>query len=65
MSDCMGKIAVSTKTDQEMADFLRKRAEELGVTRAELLRRLLDYYKEASEGPIYCPYCENELQLDL
>lgn len=65
MSDCMGAITVSTKTDRAMADFLQQQAEELGVTRAELVRRLFDHLQETEHGELVCPYCENELRLDI
>lgn len=65
MAECMGDVPVGTKTDRSMAEFLDRRAERLGVTRAELLRRLLDEYRAAWAGERHCPYCKRELRLYL
>lgn len=65
MSQCQGTITTSTKVDREMVQFLNQRAEHLGVSRAELLRRLFDQYHESHKNNLQCPYCENTIRMEL
>lgn len=65
MSQCQGNITASTKVDRETLDFLDREAERLGVSRAELFRRLIDQYREASTTGLRCPYCANDLRMEL
>lgn len=65
MSQCQGNITASTKVDRATVRFLDRQATELGVSRAELIRRLVDQYKEACTGGLPCPYCGNHLEMEL
>lgn len=65
MSDCFGKIPVTTKTDREMSDWLSHRANEVGVSKSELVRRLFDHYRESREGDIECPECGDTMKVKL
>jgi hypothetical protein len=64
MSDCMGDMPVSTKVDKSMLDFLNAEAERCGVTRSELLRRVLDDYRDSRADQLKCPECETVLHID-
>lgn len=65
MAECMGAVPLSTKIDREMGDFLDAEAERLGTTKAELLRRLLDFYRESIESETYCPDCDSRITISL
>jgi hypothetical protein len=65
MSACIGDVSIGTKTDREMAEFLRDRANNLGVTQAELLRRLLEHYRNGCYGDLVCPHCAAEIHVRL
>lgn len=65
MSQCQGRETASTKVDRRTLQFLDDQAEQLGVSRAELLRLLIDHYHEAAAGNLRCPHCQNALRLDL
>jgi hypothetical protein len=49
MSECIGDVTAGTKVDQSMREFINEEAARLGVTNAELHRRLLDFYRESRE----------------
>ena len=49
MSECIGEVTAGTKIDQSMREFINEEAARLGVTNAELHRRLLDFYRESRE----------------
>ena len=63
MSGCFGDVPVAAKTDREMSDFLSHRANEIGVSKSELLRRLFDHYRESRDGELECPDCEKTLRV--
>lgn len=65
MAECMGDIPAGTKIDQSMRDFLDNEADRLGVTNAELYRRLLDFYRESRENEPECPHCGEPITIDL
>lgn len=65
MSDCYGDLAVSTKTDREMVEFLQAEADRLGVTRAELIRRIFTLYRQSRREQINCPHCEKTVKMDV
>lgn len=65
MVSCFGTRPVGTKTDDEMAEFVSSRGNDLGVSNAELLRRLLEHYRENCRGKHACPHCGSRLQFDL
>lgn len=64
MSDCMGDLPVTAKVDQSMMDFLTAEAERCGLTRSELLRRVLDDYRDSRADQLECPECETTLHID-
>jgi hypothetical protein len=47
-----------------MQDFLDAEAERCGVTRSELIRLVLDDYRDSRAGQLDCPHCDQEVQLD-
>lgn len=65
MAECMGDIPAATKIDQSMRDFLDNEAERLGITKAELHRRLLDFYRESRKTEPECPHCGEPITIDL
>jgi hypothetical protein len=65
MSTCLGDVSVGTKADREMTDFLRERANELGVTQSELIRRLFEHYRGGYSGNLICPHCEEAIHVRL
>lgn len=65
MSECRGRIGVTTKVDAEMRDLLENESERVGVYRSEVIRRILDTYAESLDGELNCPSCGCELQIEL
>jgi hypothetical protein len=65
MSSCLGDHAISTKVDDQMESFLTSEAERLGVSRAELLRRILDSYRESRYKNIECHNCGAEVMFPV
>lgn len=65
MAECMGAVPLSTKVDKGMDNFLEAEAEQLGTTKAELLRRLLDFYRESTESETRCPDCDSGITISL
>ena len=65
MAQCMGNVACGTKIDQSMREFLEDEADRLGVTKAELQRRLLDFYRESRQDDPNCPHCGDQITIDL
>lgn len=65
MADCYGDLAVSTKTDREMIEFLDAESERLGLTRAELMRRVLSLYRESRREQVGCPHCDKTVKMDV
>jgi len=61
----MGDCTVGTKVDEEMQDFLDSRADALDASRSELLRRLLDAYRESHQFGIDCVSCGEPLKLRI
>jgi hypothetical protein len=47
-----------------MLDFLNAEAERCGVTRSELIRRVLDDYRDSRADQLECPECETVLHID-
>jgi predicted small metal-binding protein len=64
MSQCFGSCSVGTKTDRETCEFLTRRANELGVSNSELLRRLIDHYRTSRKGDLECPECGKTLKVN-
>ena len=65
MSRCLGEIAVGTKVDKDMADYVEAQARELGVTQSEFLRRLLEFHRESHREQQDCPECGQTIVVDL
>lgn len=65
MSDCMGDIPVGAKVDRDMKEYIGSQAQSLGVSEAELLRRLLEFYRESQRENMDCPECGNTVVMDL
>jgi len=55
---------MSTKVDRRTIDRVDNRADELGVSRAEYLRRLIDAEEEARNGG-ECPECGTSLEFQI
>ena len=64
MSDCKGRVPLTTKVNTEMRDLLEEDAERLGVYRAEVARRAFDCYRNLRRAEFRCPHCENKIQIE-
>jgi hypothetical protein len=64
MARCLGDLPVTAKVDREMRDFLDAEAARCGVTRAEVIRRVLDDYKDSRADQLKCPECGETLHID-
>jgi hypothetical protein len=65
MAKCDGEIVTTVKTDREMRNYIEHRAEELGVSKTEFVRRIFDTHRAIVEGPTKCPDCGAELEVDM
>lgn len=65
MSKCQGEIAVGTKVDRTMREFVEDEAARLGVSRAEFFRRLLETHRRMRAGMARCERCEKQIAVDL
>jgi negative regulator of replication initiation len=65
MSDCAGDLAVASKVDREMLEYIDSEADRLGVNRAEFIRRLFDLYRESRRESTDCPSCDETVVMDL
>jgi len=65
MSNCQGEIAVGTKVDRPMVEFVEEETERLGVSRAEFLRRLLDAHRRIRAGMASCENCRQSVTMRL
>lgn len=65
MADCHGTIPCSTKVDSSMREFIEDEAERLGISNAELHRRLLDFYRASRETETPCPHCADDITIKL
>lgn len=65
MSRCQGEIPVSTKVDRPMREFVEDEAARLGVSKTELLRRLLDTYRNSRAGNTPCEHCSEPVVIEL
>jgi len=65
MAQCHGDLSCGTKVDRRMKEFLEDEADRLGTTKAELQRRLLDFYRESRETDTPCPNCGNDITIEL
>jgi hypothetical protein len=48
-----------------MSKWLSVRADELGVSKSELLRRLFEHYRESRDDGLDCPHCERTIRVSL
>lgn len=65
MSRCRGQIPLSTKVDQPMREFVDDEAARLGVSRTEVLRRLLELYRSSRSGETPCEHCGETVEMEL
>jgi type II secretory pathway predicted ATPase ExeA len=65
MAECIGTVSVGTQTDREMARYVRDEANDLGISQAEFLRRLLEHYRDSRKGELACPECDEQLRVSL
>lgn len=65
MSDSLGEIAISTKVDNAMSEFIEDEARQLGISRAEFIRRVLEFYRESQREEIQCPWCEEPIVMNV
>ena len=46
-----------------MCEFLNRESEQLGVSNSELIRRILEHYRDGRSGDLRCPHCEGLLEV--
>lgn len=63
MAACQGDVPITTKVDEPMREFVDELAEDAGVSRAEVLRRLLELYHQSEEGHLECPSCTQAVRI--
>jgi hypothetical protein len=61
----MGDVPCGTKIDRSMREFIDSEADRLGITRAELVRRILDFYRESRQEESNCPHCKTDITIPL
>lgn len=65
MSRCQGSIPLSTKVDRPTREFIENEADRLGVTPTELMRRLIETYRESRSGNAPCEHCGEPVIIEL
>lgn len=63
MAECHGTNPIGSKVDDETLEYIDERAAEMGVTRSEFLRLLIDLYRESDDGSLSCGACGGPLNL--
>jgi hypothetical protein len=51
--------------DASMSEFIEEAPREHGVSRAELLRRILEFYRDSHREETTCPWCDEPILMDL
>lgn len=64
-SKCKGKNTVSARIDDNMKRFLDEEAERVGVSRAELIRLIHDWYAASRAGEMECPSCGERIEAEV
>lgn len=62
METCEFPKAVTARVRKNTCDFLDRKAAQLGVSRAETMRNVVQFYKQAHR--VGCPECGTRLSLD-
>jgi len=62
-SKCRGGETLSTKVDNETLKEIDAIARKNGISRAELLRRLIDLYRDSRRGAFRCPDCTSRIRM--
>lgn len=63
MSKCQGDIPLTTKVDEPTRELVDELAGDADVSRAEILRRLLDLYHQSEKGKLECPSCAQTVRI--
>lgn len=63
MAACQGDVPITTKVDEPMREFVDGLAEDMGISRSELLRRLLELYHKSEDGDLECPSCAQSVRI--
>ena len=64
MSRCQGELCVTIRVDRSMQEFLEAEAREFGINRAELIRRILDDYRDSRREKLECPHCDKPVVMN-
>lgn len=65
MATCQGDHPITTKVDEQTRVLIDESANEIGVSRSELLRRLLNLYHQSENGELECPACAKTVRIQL
>lgn len=63
MATCQGDFTIATKVNEPTRDLVDESAEEIGINRSEVLRRLLDLYHQSEDGELECPSCMKTVRI--
>lgn len=65
MAQCFGELPVTAKVDTDMHQFVEAEARKHAISRSELIRRILDNYRESRREQMDCPHCESTVVMDV
>lgn len=65
MSACKGTNPLTTKVDEPMKSFVDSRSDEYGLSRSELLRRVLELYLRCEQEEMLCPACNEQITVEF
>lgn len=65
MATCQGDHPITTKVDEQTRVLIDESADSIGVSRSELLRRLLTLYHQSENGELECPACAKTARIQL
>lgn len=65
MSVCKGTNPLTTKVDETMKSFVDSQSDEYGISRSELLRRVLELYLHCEQEEMVCPACNEQITVDI
>jgi hypothetical protein len=63
-ANCYGGEALSTRVDRETMNEIETVADRHDITRAELLRRLIDVFRDSRRGAFRCPDCSSRIRMN-
>lgn len=65
MGDRSGTNSVGAGVDDDLASFLDDEAQRLGMTKTDVVRKILAFYQECRKGETPCPECGYDLEIEI